>query len=176
MPIAIPSHLAAIIHELGIAEELLVARGLSVFEEAEALELAELGEDGRRHLLAPHATTAWVSMKEAAFQEGILLSIVSAFRSIARQTEIVRYKLAAGSTIDEVMSVCAAPGFSEHHTGRAVDITTPGTAALEIEFDQTPAFAWLTRNAQRFGFHLSYPPGNSKGYQYEPWHWCFHCT
>ncbi|HSD38377.1 MAG TPA: M15 family metallopeptidase [Rhodocyclaceae bacterium] len=175
-PIAIPPHLCVLISELGIAEDMLAARGLIVFEEAEVLELAELGEDGRRHLLAPRATAAWFALKEAALQDGIVLSIVSAFRSVARQTEIVRYKLAAGATIDEVMSVCAAPGFSEHHTGRAVDITAPGTEALKVEFDQTPAFAWLAGNAQRFGFHLSYPPGNSKGYQYEPWHWCFHCT
>jgi hypothetical protein len=42
---------------------------------------------------------------------------VSAFRSVERQAEIVRRKLAAGGRIEEILTVCAPPGFSEHHTG-----------------------------------------------------------
>ena len=75
--------------------------------------------------------------------------------------------------IEEVLTVCAPPGFSEHHTGRAVDLSTPGSPELEIEFDQTPAYAWLTKRAAEFGTYLSYPVGNPRGYHYEPWHWCF---
>lgn len=165
--------LAAIADELGICTASLVARGLCPCEEAEDLEVAERGEDGRDHLLARAAAEAWRLLKAAALRDGVSLCIVSAFRSIDRQAEIIRSKLAAGSTIEEVLTVCAPPGFSEHHTGRAIDISTPGTRSLEAEFDQTPAFAWLTANASRFGFCLSYPVGNARGYQYEPWHWCF---
>lgn len=113
-------------------------------------------------------------LKAGALHDGVSLFIVSAFRSIERQAEIVRRKLDAGETIQEVLTVCAPPGFSEHHTGRAVDVSTPGTPPLEVEFDGTPAFAWLMEQANDFGFHLSYPKGNPQGYQYEPWHWCFH--
>jgi len=102
-----------------------------------------------------------------------VLKLVSAFRSVDRQVEIVREKLAEGASIDEILSASAPPGFSEHHTGRAVDITSDGAAPLEIEFEQTPAFRWLSKNAARFGFVLSYPAGNPYGYDYEPWHWCF---
>jgi D-alanyl-D-alanine carboxypeptidase len=54
-----------------------------------------------------------------------------------------------------------------------VDFTAPGFDALEETFERSPAFAWLQRNASRFGFALSYPRGNRHGIAYEPWHWCW---
>jgi len=167
------SHLAEIGDELGISCASLTARGLRECQEAVCLEIAEQGADGRDHLLTAAAVGAWRTLKAAALADGVSLVVVSAFRSIERQAEIIRRKLAAGSSIEEVLTVCAPPGFSEHHTGRAVDVTTPGCPPLEVEFDQTPAYSWLTEHANRFGFHLSYPMGNSQGYLYEPWHWCF---
>ncbi|MDP2370951.1 D-alanyl-D-alanine carboxypeptidase family protein, partial [Rhodoferax sp.] len=105
--------------------------------------------------------------------DGIDLFIVSAFRSVERQAEIVRRKLASGQSLETILAVSAPPGFSEHHSGRAVDLSTPGVAPLEPAFDQSPAFAWLVQRAAVFGFRLSFPEGNAQGYQYEPWHWCF---
>jgi D-alanyl-D-alanine carboxypeptidase len=160
--------------ELGISVELIEGRGLPECEEASELEIVEVGEEGREHFLVPPAAHAWRSMKAAAFAENIQLLIVSAFRSVERQAELVRRKLAAGQRIEEILAICAPPGFSEHHTGRAVDLSTPGVPALDVEFEQTAAFAWLTRHATNFGFHLSFPTGNPQGYLYEPWHWCFH--
>jgi len=165
--------LAALNSELGISSQLLVARGLCECEEASCLEVAEVGADGKDHLLIPAAANAWRNLKAAALSNGILLSIVSAFRSIDRQADIVRRKIDAGLTLEEILTVCAPPGFSEHHTGRAVDLSTPGSRVLEIEFEQTPAYVWLHAHAADFGYCLTYPIGNSSGYQYEPWHWCF---
>jgi len=159
---------------LGISSELITARGLRECEEATELEVAEVGANGRDHLLAPLASKAWRSLRAAALADGIDLFIVSAFRSIDRQAEIVRRKIEAGAAVESILTVCAPPGFSEHHTGRAIDLSTSGSRALEVEFDQTPAYAWLTEHASEFGYHLSYPVGNPSGYQYEPWHWCFH--
>jgi len=158
---------------LGISGELITARGLRECEEATALEVAEVGTDGRDHLLVPLAAEAWCGLRAAALADGIDLFIVSAFRSIDRQAEIVRRKIEAGEAVESVLTVCAPPGFSEHHTGRAVDLSTFGSCALEVEFDKTPAYAWLTEHAAEFGYYLSYPIGNPWGYQYEPWHWCF---
>jgi len=158
---------------LGISSELIAARGLRVCEEASSLEVAEVGADGRDHLLVVAAAEAWRNLKTAAHDDGVSLFIVSAFRSIDRQTEIIRRKIEAGTAVEEILTVCAPPGFSEHHTGRAIDLTTPGSRALEVEFDQTAAFAWLNARAAEFGYYLSYPVGNYCGYQYEPWHWCF---
>ena len=159
--------------EFGISSQFLTARGLCECLEAPCLELAEVGADGREHLLAPAAANAWRHLKTAALGDGISLFIVSAFRSIERQTEIVRRKLLAGETIEEILTVCAPPGFSEHHTGRAIDLSTPGSRCLDVAFEQTPAFAWLRAHAADFGYYLSYPVGNPAGYHYEPWHWCW---
>lgn len=159
---------------LGISIESIAARGLRECEEATRLESAEIGVDGRDHLLVPAAAEAWRNLKAAALDDGITLFIVSAFRSINQQAGIVRRKLENGVSIQDILTLCAPPGFSEHHTGRAVDLSTPGSHALEAEFDQTTAYAWLTEHAAEFGYRLSYPIGNPRGYQYEPWHWCFH--
>lgn len=164
------AHLAA----LGISEESIASRGLQECVEATDLESAEIGSDGRNHLLTPFAAEAWRHLRAAALADGINLFIVSAFRSVDRQADIVRRKLDTGISIKDVLAVCAPPGFSEHHTGRAVDLSTPGSPPLEAEFEQSAAYAWLQQNAGRFSYRLSYPADNPWGYKHEPWHWCFH--
>jgi D-alanyl-D-alanine carboxypeptidase len=67
--------------------------------------------------------------------------------------------------------VNAAPGFSEHHSGRALDISAQGEPAAEISFQDCPAFEWLQRFASEFGFRMSFPQDNPHGISYEPWHW-----
>jgi len=150
-----------------------VLHSFFAWAEAEDLIVAEVGADGRQHLLTPATAAAWHAMSAAAAADGIAIRIASAFRSVERQAEIVRAKLARGQSIDEILSVSAPPGYSEHHTGCAVDLTTEGVRALEVEFEGTAAFDWLCGNAERFGFFLSYPRQNRHGYMYEPWHWCF---
>ncbi|MBC3811766.1 M15 family metallopeptidase [Undibacterium aquatile] len=158
---------------LGISAEILQQRGFVAVSEATSLVLAEVGEDGREYWLTPAANQAWQAMKNTAAGDGIALLMISAFRSVARQAEIIQAKLAAGQEIHDILQVCAPPGYSEHHTGRAIDIATPEDPELEISFDTTTAFRWLQQHAHEFGFDMSYPPGNHSGYQYEPWHWCF---
>jgi D-alanyl-D-alanine carboxypeptidase len=137
------------------------------------LAVADVEEKGREHHLIPAAANAWTAMKAAATADGVSLRIVSAFRTVDRQAEIVRSKLEKGLSLTEILCVSAPPGFSEHHSGCAVDVGTEGARPLEQEFEETAAFAWLTGNAARFGFCLSFPPNNRFGYFYEPWHWCF---
>ena len=78
--------------------------------------------------------------------------------------------------MQEILRVNAAPGFSEHHTGRAVDIGTQDCEVLEEVFEKTSEFKWLQENAECFGFSMSYPRDNTAGFAYEPWHWCFKST
>jgi D-alanyl-D-alanine carboxypeptidase len=158
---------------LNIPPQLILSRSLVLYEEATDLVIAEVDRAGRQHLLIPSAVRAWLSMKAGAFSEGVELQLVSAFRSVDRQTEIVQAKLNKGLSIHEILNVNAPPGYSEHHTGRAVDLSTTGARPLDNEFDATPAFQWLSRNAWRFDFFLSYPADNAFGYAYEPWHWCY---
>jgi D-alanyl-D-alanine carboxypeptidase len=163
----------SILARLGIAVELISAKGLAECTEATELQITQRDPDGREHLLAPAAAHAWARLRAAASEEGVELHIVSAFRSVERQVAIIERKLKAGLSIEQVLSVSAPPCFSEHHTGLAIDIGTPGVVALEPEFENTPAFAWLTRHAAAFGFQLSYPRNNPGGFDYEPWHWRF---
>jgi zinc D-Ala-D-Ala carboxypeptidase len=143
---------------------------------AEAAELISVGPDhlGREAYLTPSAADAWTVMRDAAFADGIELILISAFRSIERQTELIAAKLAKGMTLEQALEYSAYPGHSEHHSGNAIDIGTTMARHLEEEFETTPAFSWLTANALRFGFFMSYPRGNPQGIAYEPWHWCHH--
>ena len=169
----LPSPILSGLKALGIPPDLVITRGLPFQPEARELVVAQRDEDGREHLLSPAAAAAWSRMVAAARDDGVVLFIASAFRSVERQAEIVRQKLAGGQRIDAILSVSAPPGFSEHHSGRAVDVGTTGHRSLDIEFADTDAFRWLSLHARDFGFTLSYPEGNPQGYAYEPWHWCY---
>jgi D-alanyl-D-alanine carboxypeptidase len=139
----------------------------------EAVELVEVEPNivGVVQRLAPDTAAAWRKMKQTAALAGVQLLLVSGFRSIRQQADLIRRKLAAGQAIDAILKVNAAPGFSEHHTGLAIDIATPGTRPLTAEFDSSSAFAWLEANAATFGFRMPYTHGNRFGFEYEPWHW-----
>jgi len=164
------------LQELAIPAALITQRALPIFHEPQELVLAETGTDGKEHLLVPSAAKAWRKLSAAASEDGATLHIASAFRSIERQTEIIRRKLELGVSLDQILCVTAPPGYSEHHSGRAVDVTAPGCPSLEMDFENTDAFQWLSEKAKLFGFILSFPRGNQYGYAYEPWHWCFHGT
>lgn len=138
--------------------------------------LRSIGLDAQQRpaWLRPVAAAAFLRMRRAASRDGIDLQVVSAWRSSEYQLGILRHKRERGLAMDAILEVSAAPGFSEHHSGRALDLGTPGFPALEEAFEHSPAFAWLRHNAQRFGFALSYPRDNRHGIAYEPWHWCWH--
>jgi D-alanyl-D-alanine carboxypeptidase len=125
----------------------------------------------REQRMNPQAAVAWQAMSRAAEADGIELQLVSAYRSVEYQEGIVRRKLGQGQEIGEILRVSAAPGYSEHHTGYAVDLATPGCAVLEEEFERSDAFDWLQSSASSFGFRLSFPRDNPHGVAYEPWHW-----
>jgi D-alanyl-D-alanine carboxypeptidase len=159
---------------LGVPRNYADVRKLDrVAEPARLVLIGGIDALGFEQRLTPSAARAWSRMREAAARDGVELRSVSTFRSVEVQLAILRGKLARGQTIDRILHVSAAPGFSEHHSGRAIDITTPGYAPLEEEFERSPAFAWLSTNAQRYRFILSYPRGNPHGFAYEPWHWCW---
>jgi D-alanyl-D-alanine carboxypeptidase len=147
------------------------ARGFIAQPEPRQLHLVGFDRARRPMLLAERAARAWLAMRSAAHADGVALEPISTFRSIAYQRGLIARKLARGDSLEAILLVNAAPGYSEHHSGRAIDIGTPGCAPLDEAFERTPAFAWLVGHAARFGFHLSYPRGNALGVIYEPWHW-----
>lgn len=166
--------LAALHRELGIPADYAGRRFLALMPEAELGELTLIGTFGpRKILLATAAAAAWHNLQMAARSANIVLQPLSGFRSWSRQAEIIRTKLAAGRSIESILAVNAAPGFSEHHTGRAIDVGTPGEPPFEESFAVTPAFRWLQRHASFYGFRMSFPRHNPHGIAYEPWHWCW---
>ena len=159
------------LRDLGIPDDLIRKRNLPLCTEPPSLVVIELDGRGREQRLTPEAGDAWRAMKAAAAGAGVDLHLISAFRSFDRQCEIVREKLAGGRSIGEILSVSAPPGYSEHHTGHAVDIGASPDDPLEESFERSDAYGWLVVHAASHGFHLSYPRGNRYGYRYEPWHW-----
>lgn len=159
--------------QLGISTSYGRSPALPRYEEP--AELVDVGPNiiGRDQRLTPATARAWSGMVAAAAADSVELLIVSGFRSITDQARLIAGKLEAGQPIDTILKVNTAPGYSQHHTGRAIDIATPGVRPLTESFAGSPAFAWLDRHAVRFGFTLSYTLDNEWGMAYEPWHWFF---
>lgn len=159
--------------ELGIPDDYGQDGRRPAFEETQ--ELVDVGPNlvGLMQRLAPAAAASWQRMVAAAAADGVTLMIVSGFRGIDYQARLIRKKIDAGQSVSDILQVNAAPGFSEHHTGRAVDIATPGSRPLTEEFEDSNAFRWLTENGARYGFSMTYPRNNACGFIYEPWHWAY---
>jgi len=165
--------ISKLLADLGIPQD--YGRIHRIFLQEEASRLDDIPADiyGRGQKMLPPAAKAWHAMRELAAREDIVLQAVSAYRSVAYQTNLLRRKLDKGLAMEEILKVSAAPGYSEHHSGRAIDITSPGAPVLEESFEKNPAFEWLQTHAPAFGFHMSFPRGNRHNVAYEPWHWAW---
>ena len=161
------------LHALGLDDAYGTRTGLALVAEPAALAFAGRDRYRRPLWLTRAAARGWQALRAAAAHDGIVLEAISGYRSHDYQLGIFERKLDRGQTVDQILTVNAAPGYSEHHSGRALDIGTPGEPPAEESFEQTPAFAWLTRHAGDFGFVMSYPRDNAFGIIYEPWHWYY---
>jgi D-alanyl-D-alanine carboxypeptidase len=159
--------------EIGIAPGYAVLRNLTAKPEARVLVQVGLDQFDRPLYIDPRTAGAWEQMRDAAQADGITLIPVSGFRDIHYQADLIRRKMDGGESLANILDVSAAPGFSEHHLGVALDLNTPGCPALETDFENTDAFEWLGRRGADFGFRMSYPEDNAFGFLYEPWHWAF---
>ncbi len=111
------------------------------------------------------------NMLKAATADSMPILVLSAYRSFGTQAALkTGYKVTYGTTAANKFS--ADQGYSEHQLGSTADFTTPTGGETLNGFDKTDSFKWMTQNAYKYGFILSYPKGN-KFYQYEPWHWRF---
>ena len=118
----------------------------------------------------------FVQLREELLEEDdIRIEIDSVYRSVQRQQEIwdefVREK---GE--EYAKKYVAKPGYSEHHTGLAVDICIKKDGKLIYDNDEMIAereiFAKIHKKLAKYGFILRYLEGreDSTGYTYEPWH------
>lgn len=122
------------------------------------------------------AAKQFQAMAAAARASGISIVPISGFRSVKDQQPLFfDIKAQRGETTTKRAEVSAPPGYSEHHTGYAVDVGDGAVPATNLSpnFDQTRAFKWLSANAAYFSFEMSFPKNNPQGVSYEPWHWRF---
>ncbi|MEY4417830.1 MAG: hypothetical protein RIQ88_268 [Actinomycetota bacterium] len=119
------------------------------------------------------AASALVKLAKAMkAQGGGRLILQSGYRSYDEQSVIhdrmvKKYGLADGE------AVAARPGYSEHQTGLAADVSARNQGCqIRVCFGQTKAGRWLAKNAYKYGFIVRYPDNSHAitGYQYEPWH------
>lgn len=151
--------------------------GHFAYAEVDATQLQDVGQfNGRTERLHAAAAGRFREMQAMARQSGLELVAISGFRSTEVQ-EFLFFQVGQSQSLtpQERALVSAPPGYSEHHTGYAIDIGDghrPNTH-LSVSFETTAAFRWLQTNAARYGFELSFPRDNENGVSYEPWHWRF---
>jgi len=110
-------------------------------------------------------------MLNASIRDGEEIFVFSAYRSFGTQSSLKSgYKLTYGAGTANQFS--ADQGYSEHQLGTTVDLITTGIGGTLSGFEKTDAYVWLTKNAHKYGFTLSYPEDNQY-YVFEPWHWRF---
>ena len=158
---------------LGIPSDYAARTGL--VQQQTPDDLGDIGVDvfDRPQRLRMEAANAWTGLVEAASLDGVTVQLVSAYRSLEYQADLIQRKVESGESISEILTRIAAPGYSEHQGGCAVDVSSPGIDPLTELFEETQAFRWLVVSAVDHQFVLSYPRSNAYGVVYEPWHWCF---
>jgi len=163
----------AMLDYLGVSNHYGHEHDLALTPEPSTLSFTGFDRYQRPLWMQENAGKAWLKMQSAALIDGITLEAISGYRGHAYQLGIFKRKLARGQSVQEILKVNAAPGYSEHHSGRAIDIGTPNEPPAEESFENTEAFAWLMEHAPGYGFRLSYPRNNPHDINYEPWHWYY---
>ena len=87
--------------------------------------------------------------------------ITSGYRSYERQQEVY---------MESEPGYAQKPGASEHQTGLCFDVTAQNSGE---GFETTEQYAWLRKNAYKYGFIQRYPANKSHitGIEHEPWHY-----
>jgi zinc D-Ala-D-Ala carboxypeptidase len=130
---------------------------------------------GNGQSLHAEGAAAMQQMVQVAKQSGVYLVAVSGFRDVTLQQDLFEAQINRRGSVAAAAKISAPPGYSEHHTGYAIDFGDRDRPQTDVEetFEQTPAFQWLIQNAYQYGFEMSFPRGNLQGVMYEPWHWRF---
>ena len=121
------------------------------------------------------AYDAYLKLKDDLEKEGIYVDLDSARRSVAEQQRIMdNFTQKYGA--DYALKTVATPGYSEHHTGLALDLylIIDGRDVIQNEdMIQYPEI-WEVIHSRLadYGFILRYLDGKEHitGYGYEPWH------
>lgn len=165
--------IAAILNDLGLKLSKFPKLNLLLYNEESNLQYVGTNIYKRKQFLRHDSAKKWFYLQNCACEQGIKILLISAFRSVNYQKEIWERKIASGKKVQQIIYNNVPPGFSEHHTGCAIDVTTESSPPLTTDFESTLAYTWLHENADQFGLTMTYPRNNKCGINYEPWHWCF---
>ena len=142
-------------------------------------DVVELAEDkdawGDKVLVEKHALERFKELEKDLEKENIDIELDSIYRTVKEQQEIWD-KFEKEYGIDYVKKYVAVPGYSEHHTGLAIDICIKKNGKIIADNDEMIAeekiFAKIHKKLADYGFILRYPKGRDgvTGYSYEPWH------
>lgn len=111
---------------------------------------------------------ALVELAHAARKDSVEIIVDSGYRSASFQKRIIKRRMAEGESFERVARFVAPPGYSQHETGRAVDLVPS-----EVLFLKTNIYVWMKDHAGRFGFVETYPPDSTSSFRAESWHWYF---
>ena len=131
------------------------------------------------------AAQALTETPEAGRAAGYSLRIVSTYRTVERSdylytSKVSEYQALGYSEEDAAVEAArwvAPPRQSEHNAGLAIDVVSRDYdqvyGDLMHEFEDFPAFTWLSEHCAEFGFILRYPEDKQEitGITYEPWHY-----
>ena len=121
------------------------------------------------------AYEAYQQLKEDLEKDNVFIDLDSVRRTVAEQQEIVdEFTKEYGA--EYTAKVVAKPGYSEHHTGLALDVylIIDGQPVYENDEMLQHPDLWEKIHSRMpdYGFILRYLPGEEHitGYAYEPWH------
>ena len=124
-----------------------------------------------------NAYKQYKKLKKELEEDGVEIELDSVYRSVQAQQDLWdEWSADPEKGIDYVRKFVAVPGYSEHHTGLAVDICLKKDGELIYDNDEMIAereiFAKIHKKLAKYGFILRYLEGreDSTGYTYEPWH------
>ena len=129
-------------------------------------------------LVEKEAFKSYKELEKELADEGIIIKIIDAYRSIESQQEVLDMFMDTYGK-DYCDKYVAKPGYSEHHTGLAIDIVIikdnkPIIDNYEL-FKEEEIFKIIHSKLSKYGFILRYPKDKEgiTGYGYEPWHFRF---
>ena len=150
---------------------MLVNKYRYVGEYFQVANLVKVEEFAKENMyLEKNCMLAFTKMARDASSQGYNIRAISTYRTYEYQENLYNNYVKKDG-VNNADTYSARPGFSEHHTGLAVDIDNIETSYMN--FENTKEFTWMMENAYKYGFILRYPKDkvDITGYMYEPWHY-----
>lgn len=143
------------------------------YAEASKNELVPTSFKNGRGIIYVHADAknALDKMIADAKKVNVNLSVVSGFRSIKDQKGINDANV--GKKGVKAYETSAPAGYSQHHTGLAIDFNSVNPKDFEKGGIHYEAGQWLKKNASEYGFEMSFDNNNADGVAHEAWQFLY---